>query len=75
LGLQEMSKQKKDKKKGFVTKHLKGIDFEVELKNGKTIRAYLSGKMRHNQIKTLPGDKVLVEIGPYEEKGRIIYRL
>jgi len=49
--------------------------FRVRLDNGHVILAYVSGKMRMHFIKILPGDKVLVEISPYERtKGRIIYR-
>jgi len=49
--------------------------FKVRLDNGRTISAYLSGKMRINKIKVLPGDKVRIEISPYDTtKGRIVYR-
>ncbi len=49
--------------------------FRVELENGHIITAHISGKMRMNYIKILPGDKVKVEISPYDlTKGRISYR-
>ncbi|HDZ84150.1 MAG TPA: translation initiation factor IF-1, partial [Nitrospirae bacterium] len=50
-------------------------NFKVELENGQTINAYVSGKMRMYFIKILPGDKVTVELSPYDlTKGRITYR-
>lgn len=49
--------------------------FRVELENGHILTAHISGKMRLNYIKILPGDKVKVEISPYDlTKGRISYR-
>jgi translation initiation factor IF-1 len=49
--------------------------FRVELENGHEIIAYISGKMRMNYIKILPGDKVSLEMSPYDlTKGRITYR-
>jgi len=49
--------------------------FRVELQNGHVITAHISGKMRMNYIKILPGDKVKVEMSPYDlTKGRIAYR-
>lgn len=49
--------------------------FRVELENGHVITAHISGKMRMNYIKILPGDRVKVEISPYDlTKGRISYR-
>jgi len=49
--------------------------FLVELKNGHKILAHISGKMRMHYIRILPGDKVQVEISPYDpSKGRIVYR-
>ena len=49
--------------------------FLVELENGHRVLAHVSGKMRMNFIKILPGDKVIVEMSPYDlTKGRIIYR-
>lgn len=49
--------------------------FYVELENGKTILGYLSGKIRKFRIRVLRGDRVLVELSPYDlNKGRIVYR-
>ncbi len=61
---------------GVVTETLPNAYFRVELDNGHKILAHLSGKMRMNFIKILPGDKVKVELSPYDlKKGRITYRL
>jgi translation initiation factor IF-1 len=50
--------------------------FKVELENGHQVLAHISGKMRKHFIRILPGDKVLVELSPYDlNRGRIIYRL
>lgn len=60
---------------GIVKESLPNTLFRVELENGQIILCHLSGKMRMNFIKILPGDKVKVEMTPYDkEKGRIIYR-
>ena len=60
---------------GVVVKALPNTTFLVELDNGHEIRAYLSGKMRKYYIRILPGDRVTVELSPYDlEKGRIVYR-
>jgi translation initiation factor IF-1 len=49
--------------------------FRVELENGHRVLAHISGKMRMNFIKILPGDKVTVELSPYDlSRGRIVYR-
>ncbi|MFQ5929350.1 MAG: translation initiation factor IF-1 [Acidobacteriota bacterium] len=49
--------------------------FKVELENGHVILAYISGKMRRHYIRILPGDKVTVELSPYDlTKGRLVYR-
>lgn len=67
---------KKDKQKGQVIEALPNTNFRVRLSNGKEILAHLSGKMRIRFIKVLPGDKVLVELSPYDKKrGRIVYRI
>ena len=61
--------------KGIIKKALPNTLFRVELENGKTILAHLSGKMRRYRIRVLPGDKVEVEMTKYDEtKGRIVYR-
>ncbi|MDP3245131.1 MAG: translation initiation factor IF-1 [bacterium] len=60
---------------GVVEELLPAATFRVKLENGHTIHGHLSGKMRLNRIKILPGDKVKVEISPYDlTKGRITYR-
>lgn len=60
---------------GEVLELLPNTKFRVKLPNGHIILAHISGKMRMNFIKILPGDKVLVEISRYDlTKGRIIYR-
>ena len=60
---------------GKVTEALPNTSFRVELENGHTILAYLSGKMRKFYIRVLLGDKVRIELSPYDlERGRIIYR-
>lgn len=60
---------------GEVLELLPNTKFRVKLPNGHIILAHISGKMRMNFIKILPGDKVLVEISKYDlTKGRIIYR-
>lgn len=60
---------------GEVTELLPAASFKVRLENGHEILAHLSGKMRMFKIKLLPGDKVKVQITPYDlTKGRIIYR-
>ena len=60
---------------GTIAETLPNAKFRVELENGQIILAYISGKMRMHYIKILPGDKVLVELSPYDlQKGRITYR-
>ena len=60
---------------GTVTELLPATTFKVDLENGHEILAHLSGKMRMYKIKIVPGDKVKVEISPYDlTKGRITYR-
>jgi translation initiation factor IF-1 len=60
---------------GKVIEALPGTQFKVELDNGHEILAYLSGKMRRYYIRILLGDRVKVEISPYDlNRGRIIYR-
>ncbi len=73
--------QPKDNKKGFlevegeVVELLPNATFKVNLSSGHEILAHLSGKMRMFKIRILPGDKVLVEMSPYDlTKGRITYR-
>ena len=67
---------KKEVLKGKVIEALPEFTFRVKLDDGRTILAYLSGKMRLNFIKVIPGDEIMVEISPYDKnKGRIIKRL
>ena len=61
---------------GEVLELMPAASFRVALENGHEILAHLSGKMRMNKIRLLPGDKVKLQISPYDlTKGRIIYRL
>lgn len=63
------------KKEGQVIEALPDTHFKVRLDDGKEILAHLAGKLRLYRIKVLLGDRVTVEISPYdEEKGRIVYR-
>ncbi len=60
---------------GTVIEALPNVKFKVELENGHVVLAHVSGKMRMHYIKILPGDKVTLEMTPYDlEKGRITYR-
>jgi len=70
-------KQKKDtiQVEGIVEEALPNTTFKVRLDNGHDILAYISGRMRKNYIRILPGDRVTVELTPYDlTRGRIIYR-
>lgn len=70
-----MAKQEPIKQEGVVTDALPNAQFRVELDNGHEILGFLSGKMRKFFIKILPGDRVDVEMSPYDlTKGRIVYR-
>lgn len=61
--------------KGRVLENLPSTNFHVKLENGHEIRAHISGKMRMNHIRLMPGDKVVVEMSPYDlTKGRITER-
>ena len=61
---------------GTVSQVLPGTMFRVALPNGHEVLAHISGKMRKHFIRILPGDKVLVELSPYDlTRGRIVYRL
>ena len=60
---------------GIVTEKLPNAMFRVQLENGVEVLAHISGKLRMNYIKILPGDKVTIELSPYDlTKGRIIWR-
>lgn len=70
-----MAKQEPIQQEGVVTEALPNAQFRVELDNGHTILGLLSGKMRKFFIRILPGDRVEVEMSPYDlTKGRIVYR-
>ena len=61
---------------GTVVESLPNAMFKVELENGYTILAHISGKIRMNFIKILPGDRVTVELSPYDlTRGRITYKI
>ncbi len=70
-----MAKEEGIEVEGVVVKAHPNARFEVELENGHIILAHVSGKIRRHFIRILPGDKVMVEMTPYDlSKGRIIYR-
>ncbi|GMV80520.1 MAG: translation initiation factor IF-1 [Planctomycetota bacterium] len=70
-----MAKEETLQVQGTVSEALPNTQFRVKLDNGIDILAYLSGKMRRFYIRVLPGDKVLVEMSPYDlTKGRIVFR-
>ena len=72
-----MPNKKKDviEVEGTVVEPLPNTMFRVELANGHKVLAHISGKMRLHYIKILPGDKVLVQLSPYDlTRGRIVYR-
>ncbi|WP_422448606.1 translation initiation factor IF-1 [Thermoanaerobacterium sp. DL9XJH110] len=70
-----MSKEDVIEVEGTVIEPLPNAMFRVELKNGHKILAHVSGKIRMNYIRILPGDRVTVELSPYDlTRGRIIYR-
>ena len=70
-----MAKQESIKVDGTITETLPNAHFKVKLENGHEISAHISGKMRMHFIKILVGDKVAIELSPYDlNKGRITYR-
>jgi len=70
-----MPKQSAIEQEGVIVDTLPNAMFKVELENGHVIIAHISGKMRMNYIKILPGDRVKVEMSPYDlTKGRISFR-
>ncbi len=70
-----MAKQKPIEQDGEVVEALPNAQFHVRLENGHEILGLLSGKMRMYFIKILPGDRVKIELSPYDlSKGRIVYR-
>jgi translation initiation factor IF-1 len=71
-----MTKRERIEVEGKVITVLPNTMFRVELANGHQVLAHISGKMRKHYIKILPGDRVLVELSPYDlSRGRVIYRL
>jgi translation initiation factor IF-1 len=69
-----MAKEEKIEVEGKIKEVLKGGNLIVELPNGHTVEAYVSGKMRVNMIRILPGDTVTIELSPYDlTRGRIIW--
>jgi len=70
-----MSKEEAIEVVASVVEPLPNAMFRVELENGHEVLAHISGKMRKHFIRILPGDKVLVELSPYDlKRGRIVYR-
>jgi translation initiation factor IF-1 len=75
MGDQTKTSKQKIEALGTVTDALPGTKFMVELDNGHEVMAYLCGKMRRYYIRILLGDRVRVELSPYDlERGRIVYR-
>lgn len=70
-----MSKEELLQFEGLVIEILPDARYRVELDNGHALIAYTAGRMKKNRIKTLAGDRVIVEVSPYDlEKGRLVYR-
>ena len=70
-----MAKKESIEVEGRVIESLRDATFKVELANGHTVSAHLSGKVRMNYIRILPGDRVLIDLSPYDlSRGRITYR-
>ena len=70
-----MAKQASIEQDGIIQEALPNATFRVKLENDHTILAHISGKMRMYYIKILPGDKVKVEMSPYDlNRGRVVYR-
>ena len=75
VGGNNLSKEDVIEVEGKVIETLPNTTFKVELENGHEIIAHISGKMRMHYIKILPGDKIRVEMSPYDlTKGRIVFR-
>ena len=73
---EDMPKEDAIEVEAVVAETLPNAMFRVELENGHLVLAHISGKMRKHFIRILPGDRVLVELSPYDlNRGRIIYRL
>ncbi|MBQ8735737.1 MAG: translation initiation factor IF-1 [Bacteroidaceae bacterium] len=70
-----MAKQNAIEQDGTIVEALSNAMFRLELQNGHEVIAHISGKMRMHYIKILPGDKVRIEMSPYDlTKGRIVFR-
>lgn len=70
-----MAKEDVIEVEGTITEALPNTQFRVDLENGHEVLAHISGKMRMNYIRILPGDRVKVELSPYDlSRGRITYR-
>ena len=70
-----MAKQKSIEQDGTILEALSNAMFRVQLENGHEVLSHISGKMRMNYIRILPGDKVRLEMSPYDlTKGRITFR-
>ena len=70
-----MAKEDVIEVEGIITEALPNTQFRVELDNGHNVLAHISGKMRMNYIRILPGDRVKVELSPYDlSRGRVTYR-
>ena len=73
--LPQVEKKKVQKFGGIVLEALPSASFKIKLEDGREILGHLAGKMRMYRIRILPGDRVTVEMSPYDEKrGRIVYR-
>lgn len=71
-----MAKKERIEVEGKVISVLPNTMFRVELANGHQVLAHISGRMRKHYIKILPGDRVLIELSPYDlSRGRVTYRL
>ena len=74
-GSKAMAKKESIEVEGTVIEALPNANFRVELPNGHKVLAHISGKMRVHYIRILPGDRVLVELSPYDlSRGRVTYR-
>lgn len=70
-----MAKEEAIQVEGNVVEALANTQFRVELENGHTVMAHVAGKMRKHFIRIVPGDRVVVEVSPYDlNRGRIVYR-
>ena len=70
-----MAKEEAIQVEGSVVEALTNTQFRVELENGHKVMAHVAGKMRKHFIRIVPGDRVVVEVSPYDlNRGRIVYR-